>query len=194
MAAPTSWLLGTASAKVASSLFTANRHPRSLPSTVATDAQLHRHQQGPQDGIIPFKWHLQSPRSTLRLAPISGHLKQNRCWPGCGLGSLKPFNLSSLAVRTITVWARPSCSVLCSLPAGTLYSNQTVLHWRQKSMPWAQNPMCSSEMGQSLWTHASPPASGMVTAEGVSRLNYTKYASLPKQQLQRKKLVSNGYY
>ena len=88
-------------------------------------------------------------------------------------------------------------SVLYSLPAGTLYSNQTVLHWREKSMPWAENPdlpMCSSEMGQSLWTHVSPPASGIVTAEGVSRLNYTKYASFPKQQLQRKKLVSNGYY
>lgn len=66
-------------------------------------------------------------------------------------------------------------SFLYSLSVEMLYSSQTVFPRREKSVPWAQKPdlpTCSSERGETLWTHVLPLASGTVTGEDVSRLNY----------------------
>ena len=105
-----------------------------------------------------------------------GAWNQNHCWPGC--------NLSSKGASTWTTWPsglsllEPSQAAQFSLfiiSRNALQQSHCFPPKGEKSVPCAQNPdlpICSSERGETLWTHVLPLSSGTVTAEDASRLNY----------------------
>lgn len=90
--------------------------------------------------------------------------------------------MDRLTIRTLTVGAQPSCTVFFIIGRNALQQSNRFPPKGEKSVPCAQHPdlpIHSSERGETLWTHVLPLASGIATAEGVSRLNY---GSMPASQ------------
>lgn len=137
----------------------------------------------PESGIYPdahsLPGHLEYPARTFHLTPTIRGPERTPLRPPWQPPGLSLFPLSQAAVVSIP-----------SSPAG-LHSSQIVA-MNDRVWTWAQNPglpRCSSELEQSLWTQVSPRASGIGSAQSVSRLNYVKYESLLKGQLHKKEII-----